>query len=100
MGEVTLDFTKNNMSEEKEQGLIRAILRNEITWVITFIGITIGFFNMVVLPLNDMRIQLTAIQKDLAAQSSQTESLRTAVGALNTAVSVLQTRVDTLSKHQ
>lgn len=86
--------------EKQQQGIIRTILRNEITWVVTFIGMTIGFFNTVVLPLNDMRIQLTVIQKELSTQSLQTESLRAAVGALNTAVSVLQTRVDAIARNQ
>lgn len=97
MAQITLDYTKKDMSEEKQSGIIRAVLRNEVTWVITFIGITIGFFNMVVLPLNRMQLQLTQIQSDVSKQGQNYETLQTAVSALTTSVSVLKSRLDNLT---
>lgn len=88
----------NSMTEAPSQNIVRVLLRNEITWVVTLVTLTIGFFNMVVLPLNEMRIQLTQIQTEIANQDKQTEILRIAMSSLNTSVSVLQTQVDYLLK--
>lgn len=82
--------------DNSQQNIIRSILRSEVTWVITFVGITIGFFNTVVLPLNAMRIQLSQIQSDLSKQAVNYEALSLTVQALNTTVTVLKNRIDNL----
>lgn len=78
---------------DKQQSTIRAILRNEITWVVTFVGITIGFFNMVVIPLNRVQLQLTQIQADLADTKNNYESALTEHQSLRSRVDVLETKV-------
>lgn len=96
MAQITLDYTKK--MDTKETSVIRTVLRNEVTWVITFIGITIGFFNYVVIPLNKMQIQLSQIQSDQAKISANYDTLQTAVNTLNTSVGILKSRLDNLTK--
>ncbi len=86
------------MEKQSEQNLIKSILRNEITWIITFVGITIGFFNTVVLPLNEMRIQLSQIQSDISHQNVNYETLNATVQQLNLTVTVLKNRVDNITR--
>lgn len=85
--------------DEKNQGIIRSVLKNEITWVITFISITIGFFNMVVLPLQGMRIQLTQIQSDLSEGKDNYSKLVEANQKLTSRIDVLETKITQFVKN-
>lgn len=55
------------MTDEKEQTVVRAILRNEITWVITLIVGIWAFTTTVVLPLQALQINVAKIQESLLA---------------------------------
>ncbi len=54
------------MQEVEESNAVRTILRSEITWLVSFIALIMGFVSTVVLPLQSLQIQLTAVQAQLA----------------------------------
>ena len=55
------------MEEEREIGLVRSVLRSELTWLVFLIAGIWGFVTTVVLPLQRLQIQLTQIQIELSA---------------------------------
>ena len=83
-----------------KENIIRQILRNEVTWVITFVSITIGFFNMVVIPLNKVQIQLTQIQTDLADTKKNYQTALMEHQELRSRVDVIETKLNPLVKKQ
>lgn len=81
-----------------QQNIIRTVLRNEITWVITFVGITIGFFNLVVIPLNRVQLQLTQIQSDVADTRLNHERSLAEIQKLTSRLDILETKVSNIKK--
>jgi hypothetical protein len=70
------------MQEVEESNAVRSILRSEITWLISFIAIIMGFVSTVVLPLQSLQIQLTTIQADLLRESVRFEKLEERVSTV------------------
>ena len=54
------------MSKEKEVNIVRSVLRNEITWLITLILSVWGFVVTVILPLQSLQIQVAQVQHDVS----------------------------------
>lgn len=53
------------MDKEQEQNAVRAVLRNELTWIVVIIGMVWGGVQGVVLPLQKLQVQLAQIQNDI-----------------------------------
>lgn len=83
----------------KEDGALRKILRNEVTWFGTLFVVIWKIYTGIILPLNNLQIQATQIQSELNNQNNQYQTLSTAVNVLTTSVSVLKSRVDNLTKN-
>jgi len=49
----------------KEQSAVRAVLRNEITWILFIIGSAWGIVVGVVLPIQALQIQLAQVQTQI-----------------------------------
>ena len=50
-----------------EDGVIRTIFKNEITWIILIVGSVWSFTSMVILPINTIQTQLAEIKNQLVA---------------------------------
>src|ERR1035437_8531033 len=50
-----------------DEGIIKTIFKNEITWIIMIVGSVWSFTSMVILPINTIQAQVTDIQKQLIA---------------------------------
>ncbi len=48
----------------EKENIIRTILKNEITWVVLIGGFIATFFSQVVIPINNIQIQLVQIQQN------------------------------------
>ena len=78
-------------NEEKEIGLIRSILQNEITWLVFIIGGVMGFVSTVVIPLNNVQATLVQIQKDIQNDKVQIEKGISEHADLRSRLDVLET---------
>ena len=63
------------MAEEKEYGVVRSVLRSELTWLVFIVVGIWGFVTSVVLPLQRLQIQLTDIQADITAEAGKYTAL-------------------------
>ena len=50
----------------QETNAIKAVLRNEITWLIFIVGTVVGTIYGIVIPLNTVQVQLAQVQISLA----------------------------------
>ena len=70
------------MSEQENSNAVRTILRSEITWLISFIALIMGFVSTVVLPLQSLQIQLSSVQADITRESVKFEKLEERVSTV------------------
>ena len=59
------------MTREYSESFIRRALRNEVTWVVTIALGVIGFYKTVVLPINNMQIQIAQVQQQLTNEQTK-----------------------------
>jgi hypothetical protein len=55
----------DQISDSRNQSAVRAVLRNEITWVLFILGSAWGIVVGVVLPLQSLQIQLAQVQAQI-----------------------------------
>ena len=70
------------MSEQENSNAVRTILRSEITWLISFIALIMGFVSTVVLPLQSLQIQLTEVQTDITKEAVRYDKLEERVSTV------------------
>jgi len=70
------------MQEVEESNAVRTILRSEITWLISFIAIIMGFVSTVVLPLQSLQIQLTSVQSEVIKNGVRFDKLEERVSTV------------------
>lgn len=70
-------------TEEKTENFIRRAFKNEITWVLFIIGGVTGFYRTVVLPINNLQIQVAAIQTQLTTEQGKYNDLLASVKAVS-----------------
>ena len=51
--------------QQQEENIVRKVLKNEITWVISIATFIIAFFTQVIIPINTIQLQLVSIQSDI-----------------------------------
>ncbi len=73
------------MNQDNDNNTVRTILRSEITWLISFIVIIMGFVSTVVLPIQKLQLQLTQVQMDLAIQNNNYDKVEDRVSTLEKA---------------
>lgn len=59
------------MAEHYSESPIRKVLRSEITWTITTIALVMGFVKTVVIPINNLQIQVAQINTQLLAEQQK-----------------------------
>lgn len=70
--------------EQQEIGIMRQLLRNEVTWTIFIIGILWGAVAGVVLPIQKIQIQIAQIQEQMTSDKTWKVQIETRVGKLET----------------
>lgn len=51
--------------QHQEENIVRKVLKNEITWIISIATFIIAFFTQVIIPINTIQLQLVSIQSDI-----------------------------------
>ena len=51
--------------QQQEENIVRKVLKNEITWIISIATFIIAFFTQVIIPINTIQLQLVSIQSDI-----------------------------------
>ena len=72
----------SSQEEVREVGVVRSVLRSELTWVVFLVAGIWGFVTTVVLPLQQLQIQLTQIQVEITTGVDKDANLDTRVKAL------------------
>jgi uncharacterized membrane-anchored protein YhcB (DUF1043 family) len=70
------------MQEVEESNAVRTILRSEITWLVSFIALIMGFVSTVVLPLQSLQIQLTSVQGEVVKNGLHFDKLEERVSTV------------------
>ena len=86
------------MDTNQEKSLVRMILQSEITWLVFTVGVVMTFVTTVILPIQNMQIQLTDIHKDISENKEFTERALEEHLDLRSRVDVLETKVHQLLK--
>jgi hypothetical protein len=55
----------------RNQNAVRAVLRNEITWILFIFGLIWGAIATVILPLQKLQIQVTQVQEQLISEQDR-----------------------------
>lgn len=84
----------------KEESMFRTLLKNEVTWVVMIIAAVLGVVRTVIIPLNNMQIQLTQIQLDIAQSKSDFRLSEIERQSNKSRIDVLETQVNSLMKLQ
>ena len=81
---------------DKEENIVRKILKNEITWV--FFLLTGGWVivSTIILPINTIQTQLAQIQTNISDSKTNVIQLQTEYNDLDNRVSVLEQEVKNL----
>jgi hypothetical protein len=58
-----------------EENVIRKVLKNEITWIFFIGSFIVAFFTQVVIPINNMQIQLATIQNQIVDYGNQNRDI-------------------------
>lgn len=82
--------------EEQQDGVVRAVLRNEITWIIFILGILWGALQGIVLPLQKVQIQIAQIQTEIQNESTKFQNIFDRLDNLENITTVSATK---LSEH-
>jgi hypothetical protein len=64
------NMENHNKRADDQIGIMRGLLKSEITWVFFIVAAIMGFVSSVVLPIQKLQIQITQIQVDLGKESS------------------------------
>jgi hypothetical protein len=83
-------------SEDKQQNIIRTLLKNEITWLLFIIAGVMGFVAQIILPLQRMSLQLTQIQMDLADTKKNYQTALMEHQDLRSRVDIIETKLNPL----
>lgn len=89
---------KETIKEERAQSAIRAVLRNEFTWIIFIIGLVYGTVSTIILPLQELQINMKQMQVTLLELNSNNKNILLAKQELDTRLSILETEVRPLLK--
>ena len=81
------------MEQEKEQSIIRSVLRSEVTWVVSLVMAVWGFVVTVVLPLQSLQFQIAQVQKDITQTINSGNDLNLRLTALEQATAILNSRI-------
>lgn len=80
----------------KDENIVQKVLRHEATWIISLVVFLYGIITTVVLPLQELQIQVAQLQSVFSQSNSKYEALQSAVNALNVSVGILQSQVNKL----
>ena len=83
------EITKNN-----EVSLLRAIFRSEITWVISIVAVVWAFVATVVLPINNLQIQVAQVQSQLAGEQTKYDQLNQNIQDVNSIANKALTEIE------
>lgn len=72
----------DNKRDEDQFGIIRNILKSEVTWALLVVSGVMGFVSTVVLPIQELQIQIAQIQTELQKQSEIYNSIGNRVSHL------------------
>lgn len=82
--------------ENKNENIIRTVMKNEITWMVFLVGCIWGVVSTIVLPLQKLQIQSASIQEQLITQTSAYAVLATTVQTILTKQQVDETQINFL----
>lgn len=87
----------NDDTKSKEENAIRAVLRNEITWIVFIVGAIWGMVAGVVLPLQKLQLQVAQIQMDIADFKTTNTQIMAEHKEFQERLSVLETKMGLLT---
>ena len=61
-------MNEENKKNNSQQDIVRSVLKSEFTWVLVIIGAVWGFVGLVILPLQEIQINIKAIQQSQLEQ--------------------------------
>ena len=88
------DVQTSAQAESRNQGAIRAVLRNEITWIFFILGSAWGIVMGVVLPIQALQIQVAAVQAQLQSERTTYDNMQQDLGVLKSQQAVTESKLD------
>ena len=84
----------SEQASNRNQSAVRAVLRNEITWIIFIPGSAWGIVMGVVLPIQALQIQVAAVQAQLQSERTTYDNMQQDLGVLKSQQAVTQSELD------
>ena len=86
----------DSQMQRHNDNLVRAILKNEITWLFMIVGGVMAFVTMVILPIQRIQSQLVFIQVSIEDNKSLNERIMFEHSGFKTRLDILETRFNNL----
>jgi hypothetical protein len=87
------DVQTSEQAQNRNQNAVRAVLRNELTWILFILGSAWGIVVGVVLPIQSMQIQLAQVQ----SQILEIKNTQADIPQIKTDHAVMNTEIDQLN---
>lgn len=87
------------MTTEKTQNLFQSFFRSELTWLGMIVVCVYGFIVTVVIPVNNLQLQVAQIQVQLTAQNKTYSIFTTQVQTLTVNQQVDEEKINQLENH-
>jgi hypothetical protein len=70
------------MSKNNDESVLRKLLRSEITWTVSVVIGVMGFVKTVVIPINNLQLQVAEIQRGINSDRSRYDELQKQVNTV------------------
>lgn len=87
-------FTSDMNDDQRNESIVRQVLKNEITWLVMLVATIMAFVYNVIIPVNQIQLQLLQVQKDIAEIRGQ----QTFVSENARNITVLQEQVKNITE--
>lgn len=77
----------------EQESVLKTILRNEITWLVSIVIGVMSFVYTVVIPISNLQIQIGYIQNTLKTQDKSYQNILMGEQSLDTRVSILESKI-------
>ena len=88
------DTQTSEQANNRNQNAVRAVLRNELTWILFILGAGWGIIVGVVLPIQALQIQVAAVQAQLQSERTTYDSMQQDLGVLKSQQAVTESKLD------
>ena len=84
----------DQLADSRNQNAVRAVLRNEITWIIFIIGLLWGAVQGIILPIQALQLGQAQIQQQLQSEKKTYDNMQMQMSALETQQSITETKLE------